>query len=69
MPKNRAIYVAVLVIAASGLLYLGNLLTTSVRPMLPWTTGIGILLLIVGIFYEAQAKKSIGAPKDEDRTL
>jgi hypothetical protein len=65
MPKNRAVYIATLVIAASALLYLGDLLTTYVRPMLPWTTGVGILLLLVGIFYEAQQRRAAG----EDRTL
>lgn len=58
MPRNRAVYFAVLLIAAAALLYLGDLLTSYVRPMLPWVTGAGILLLMVGIFYEAQARKS-----------
>lgn len=58
MPTNKAIYVAILVIAASALLYLGKLLTQWIGPILPWTTGLGIVLLIGAVFYEAQAKKS-----------
>jgi hypothetical protein len=70
MPKNKAIYLAVLVIAASGLLYLGHVLTEYVRPALPWTTGFGILVLIAGVFYEAKTKGGIApAAADEDRTL
>lgn len=65
MPTNKAIYVAILVIAASALLYLGMLLTTAIAPILPWTTGFGILLLIGAVLYEAQAKKDASANQDK----
>ena len=67
MPKNKVIYVAILVIAASGLLYLGNVLTTYVMPILPWATGVGIVGLVAGVFMEAKGAGPV--PRDEERPL
>ncbi|MFY9234009.1 MAG: hypothetical protein WAO58_06050 [Fimbriimonadaceae bacterium] len=67
MPKNKAIYFALLVIAASALLYLAAFFTEYVRPVLPYTTGAGILGLLGAVFYEAQLKKN--AAQEQDRQL
>lgn len=64
MPKNRAIYFSLLLIAASALLFLGWKLTEYVSKVLPYTTAVGILGLIVAVFYEAQAKKN-ASPNSE----
>lgn len=64
MPSNRVIYGGILIIAAAALLYLGKLLTNFVGPILPWVTGVGVVLMLVGIFMEAQGKRSRAANED-----
>ena len=59
MPKNRLIYIGVLIVAAVAVIYLANKFTSFVMPILPWAGGVGVVLILGGIFWEA--KKSSGA--------
>jgi hypothetical protein len=54
MPKNRLIYVGVLVIAACALLFVADKFTTWVRPAVPYALGAGIIMVVGGIFWEAK---------------
>lgn len=54
MPKNRLIYVGVLVIAAVAIIFLANEFTKFVMPILPWAGGAGVLLILGGIVWEAK---------------
>jgi hypothetical protein len=61
LPKNRLIYLGVLVVAACALLYGAFHFTALVQPILPWTLGVGALLIVIGIFIEANKSKSAKA--------
>ena len=63
MPKNRVIYVGLLLIAASALIWLGALLARFILDsgILPWTGGLGVLLVIVGMVLEARKQKETAA--------
>jgi hypothetical protein len=65
MPKNRLMYAGILIVAASALLWLGLKLTTITEPLLPWSTGAGIALILVGIFLEARQGKEALRPGSE----
>ncbi len=57
MPRNRVMYVGVLVLSASALLYLGGVLIKLIEWILPWTAGAGVLLILIGIWMEAQKSR------------
>jgi len=52
MPRNRFIYVGVLVVAASALLYIGGQIIRTIEWFLPWSAGAGVALILVGLFIE-----------------
>jgi hypothetical protein len=60
MPKNRLIYLGVLVVAASALLFLAFKFTQLVQPALPYSLGVGVLMIIGGIFWEAKKGSAAG---------
>lgn len=57
MPRNRVMYVGVLVLAASALLYLGGMLIKLIEWILPWTAGVGVVLILIGLWMEAQKSR------------
>jgi hypothetical protein len=59
MPKNKVIYLGMLLIAAVALLYAGAELSLWIRQtgILPWVLGLGILLMIAGIIWEVKKTK------------
>lgn len=61
MPTNKVIYIGVIVIAASVLMWLGAALLTRVEWILPYTAGAGVLLLFVGLGIELKKKKDAEA--------
>ncbi|MCS7066643.1 MAG: hypothetical protein NZL85_10295 [Fimbriimonadales bacterium] len=62
MPRNKVMYVGVLVLAASVLLWLGAVLLRNIEWILPWSAGVGVALILIGMAMElrkgAQAKSS-----------
>jgi membrane-bound ClpP family serine protease len=52
MPRNRLIYVGVLVVAASALLYIGGQIIRTIEWFLPWAAGAGVALILLGLFVE-----------------
>ncbi|MCS7208996.1 MAG: hypothetical protein NZ874_05425 [Fimbriimonadales bacterium] len=77
MPRNKAIYVGVLVVAASALLYIGGQIIRLIEWFLPWSTAVGIGLILIGLYAEmqkARKPKLLGdetaatAPKPTDAT-
>ncbi len=60
MPKNRLMYVGILVLVASVLLYAGAQLALHVAFILPYPGGVGVLLIVVAAFMELKAKKAGG---------
>ncbi len=57
MPKNRVIYVGLLLIAASALLYIGGQIIQLIEWILPWTGGAGVVLVLIGMYFELQKNK------------
>ncbi len=52
MPKNRVMYLGVLVLSASVLLYLGAVLLNYIQWFLPWSAGAGVALILIGLAME-----------------
>lgn len=67
MPKNKVIYIGILVIVASALLYIAAEFTALVKPILPWTGGAGVLILLAGVFMELR-KDSMAKQEEKDST-
>ncbi len=57
MPRNRAIYIGVLVVAASALLYIGGQIIRTIEWFLPWAAGAGVALILIGLFVEMQKSR------------
>ena len=68
MPKNGIIYVGVLVVAASALLWLSKLILDYVDYALPYAAAIGIILIVVGVFMEARKGKQALKPSSDEAT-
>ncbi|MGQ9656689.1 MAG: hypothetical protein ACUVV1_02165 [Fimbriimonadales bacterium] len=57
MPRNKAIYIGVLVVAASALLYIGGQIIRTIEWFLPWSAGVGVALILIGLFVEMQKSR------------
>ena len=57
MPRNKAIYIGVLVVAASALLYIGGQIIRTIEWFLPWAAGVGVALILIGLFAEMQKSR------------
>lgn len=74
MPTNKVIYIGVIVIAASALLWLGAQIAKQAEWLLPYTGVAGVILIFVGLFMEIKKKKALafveaakdGAPESPD---
>lgn len=62
MPTNRWIYMGVLLIIASVLLWIGAELTRRIEWFLPYSGGLGVLSVIIGVGIELWRKKSPSPP-------
>lgn len=60
MPKNSIMYLGVLILVASALLWLGAQITKMVEWALPWAGGIGVILIIAGVFMELRKRSQSG---------
>lgn len=69
MPRNRMIYVGVLVVAASALLYLGGMLIKLIEWFLPWSAGGGVALILIGLWAELQKNKKPKSLTDKSSAL
>ncbi len=61
MPQNKLLYYGLLVIAASALIYAGNWLVTKIAFIVPFTIGVGALMIIGGLVMESKKKKAAAA--------
>jgi hypothetical protein len=57
MPSNRLIYLGILVVAASGLIWLGAILAKLVEWIVPYSLGIGVLAIVAGLVLESRKKR------------
>jgi hypothetical protein len=56
MPKNRIIYIGIIILVATALLWLGIQLHR-IQFVLPYATGVGITLVVGGFIYELWKSK------------
>lgn len=68
MPRNRVMYLGVLVVAASALLYLGGMLIKLIEWFLPWSAGAGVALILIGLWMELQKNKKPKPVNDKAAT-
>ena len=59
MPKNPFIYYGLLLIVGTAAVYAGSWLTQRIEFVLPFTLGVGILLVILGAMMESRKKKKL----------
>lgn len=70
MPKNKWIYIGVLVVAAVALIYAADWIIAHVKWILPYVGALGVLLIVVGVLIEAKYGKQgitseAGGPEPE----
>lgn len=58
MPKNPFIYYGLLLIVGTAAIYVGAWLTQKIEFILPFTLGLGILLVILGVLIENKKKQA-----------
>jgi uncharacterized membrane protein YfcA len=61
MPKNKLLYLGLLVVAAAALIYIGAWLATYLLPAVPYAIAVGAVLIIVGLVLESKKKAAIAA--------
>jgi hypothetical protein len=64
MPQNKLLYLGLLVVAASALIYAGYWITTNIVYFVPIAFGIGALLIILGLVQEGKKKKVMTNPTE-----
>ena len=69
MPKNRLIYIGVLLVAAVAIIYLAREFSLFVTPVLPWVGGVGVVLILAGIFWEAKKGTPAGTASTVTQSL
>ena len=57
MPKNRWLYMGLLIIAAAACIWDGAWLTKRIEFAVPYAVGVGAILIIVGLVVESKKKK------------
>jgi len=63
MPTNRFISLGILILAASVLLWMGAQLTKLIEWILPYTAGVGIVLIVGAAIWESWHAKKTEPPK------
>lgn len=56
MPKNKLLYLGLLVVAAAALIFVGAKLATFMEPAVPYAVAVGALLIVLGLVMEAKKK-------------
>ena len=57
MPKNRLLYFGMLIVVATVLLWVGAQLTKRIEWFLPYSAGIGAVLIVAGFLLELRHRK------------
>lgn len=63
MPKNKLLYLGLLVVAAAAFIFVGAKLATFMEPAVPYAVAVGALLIVVGLVMESRKK---GAAADSE---
>jgi uncharacterized membrane protein YfcA len=57
MPKNKLLYLGLLVVAAAALIYIGAWLAEFLKPAVPYAIAVGALMIIAGLVMESRKKQ------------
>jgi hypothetical protein len=68
MPQNKLLYIGLLVVAASALIWVGAWLTARIEFAVPYAIGVGALMIIAGLVMEAKKKKAAAAGENPPQT-
>ena len=60
--KNRWIHLGILIVVASALIWLGAELSKRIEWILPYTAGVGVLLIVAGFAMERRRHSSAREP-------
>lgn len=61
MPKNRWIYIGVLVVAAAALIWAATEVGNRIIFAMPYVAGVGVVLIVVGLVMESKKKQEAAA--------
>lgn len=64
MPKNRWIYVGILVVAAAALIWAATEIGTRIVGFMPYVGALGVVLIIVGLVLESKKKQEAEATQE-----
>jgi hypothetical protein len=67
MPKNQLIYYGLILLIGTMGLWIGIELAVRIRWLLPYLAGVAIIMIAIGVFYEAQ-RRAKGAATDTGAT-
>jgi len=59
MPKNRLMYIGIVLIVAGASLWVGAELTRRIEWMVPYISGAGILLVVLGVVLEFWSSRTL----------
>jgi len=62
VPTNKLLYVGILVVAASALLWVGVQVGKLLEWFLPWAAGAGIVMIVVALVTESRKAARPGPP-------
>jgi hypothetical protein len=68
MPKNQLIYYGLILLIGTMGLWIGIELAVRVRWLLPYLAGVAIIMIAIGVFYEAQRRAKSSATEPPDTT-
>ena len=61
MPKNRWIYIGILIVAAAALIWAATEIGNRIIFAMPYVGGVGIILIVVGLVLESKKKAEAAA--------
>jgi len=59
MPKNRLMYIGIILIVAGASLWLGAEVTRRTEWLVPYIAALGIVLVVLGVVFEFWPSKSV----------
>lgn len=59
MPKNKIIYLGVLITVGAALLWIGAVFLATIKDVLIYFGAAGVLMIVVGVILEARKPKSL----------
>jgi cytochrome c-type biogenesis protein CcmH/NrfF len=68
MPKNQLIYYGLILLIGTMGLWIGIELARRILWLLPYLGGVAVIMIAIGLFYEAQRRRKAPAPETKAAT-